>query len=52
MTARGQRYVSAGLPGTGLSVRQYSAVNSTPKFSFWPVEIGAAILALLLAAVR
>jgi hypothetical protein len=25
MTARGQNYVSAGLPGTGLSVRQYAA---------------------------
>jgi hypothetical protein len=41
--------VSAGLAGTGLSVRQYSPVNSTPKLSFWPLVIGAAILALLLA---
>ena len=49
VTARGQRYVSAGLPGTGLSVRQYSAVNSTPKLSFWPLAIGVAILAVLLA---
>jgi hypothetical protein len=24
VTARGQKYVSAGLPGTGLSVRQYA----------------------------
>ena len=47
VTARGQRYVSASLPGTGLSVRQYSPVNSTPKLSFWPLAIGAAILALL-----
>jgi hypothetical protein len=53
VTARGQRYVSAGLPGTGLSVRQYSPVNSSPKLSFWPLAIGAAILAGLLAvAVR
>ena len=53
MTARGQRYVSAGLPGTGLSVRQYSPVNSTPKLSFWPLAIDVAILAVLLAlAVR
>jgi Protein of unknown function (DUF4236) len=27
VTPRGQRYVSAGLPGTGLSVRQYSPMN-------------------------
>lgn len=53
VTARGQRYVSAGLPGTGFSVRQYSPVNSSPKLSFWPLAIAAAILALLLAlAVR
>ena len=53
VTARGQRYVSAGLPGTGLSVRQYSPVNSTPKLRFWPLAIGAAILVVLLAvAVR
>ena len=53
VTARGQRYVSAGLPGTDLSVRQYSPVNSSPKLSFWPLAIGAAILAVLLAvAVR
>ena len=49
VTARGQRYVSAGLPGTGLSVRQYTPVNSSPKLSFWPLAIGAAILAVLLA---
>ena len=49
VTARGQRYVSAGLPGTGLSVRQYSPVNSTPKLSFWPLAIAAAVLAALLA---
>ena len=49
VTARRQRYVSAGLPGTGLSVRQYSPVqNSTPKLRFWPVAIAAAILAVLL----
>jgi hypothetical protein len=53
VSARGQRYVSAGLPGTGLSVRQYSPVNSSPKLSFWPLAIGSAILAVLLAvAVR
>ena len=53
VTARGQRYVSAGLPGTGLSVRQYGPVNSAPKLSFWPLAIAAAILAVLLAvAVR
>ena len=49
VTARGQRYVSAGLPGTGLSVRQYSPVTSSPKLSFWPLAIAAAILAVLLA---
>jgi hypothetical protein len=49
VTARGQRYVSSGLPGTGLSVRQYSPVNSSPKLSFWPLAIAAAILAVLLA---
>jgi hypothetical protein len=49
VTARGQRYVSAGLPGTGLSVRQYSAVNSTPKLSFGPLVLAAAVLAVLLA---
>jgi hypothetical protein len=53
VTARGQRYVSAGLPGMGLSVRQYSPMNSTPRLSFWPLAIGIAILAVLLAvAVR
>jgi hypothetical protein len=53
VTAREQRYVSAGLAGTRLSVRQYSPVNSSPKLSFWPLAIAAAILALLLAvAVR
>jgi hypothetical protein len=53
VTARGQRYVSTGLPGTGLSVRQYSPVNSTPKLSFWPLAIAGVILAVLLAlAVR
>jgi hypothetical protein len=49
LTARGQRYVSAGVPGTGLSVRQYSPVNSSPRLSFLPLAIGAAILAVLLA---
>jgi len=53
VTARGQRYVSAGLPGTGLSVQQYGSVNSSPKLSFWPLAIGVAILAgLLVVAVR
>jgi hypothetical protein len=49
VTARGQRYVSTGLPGTGLSMRQYSPVNSTPRLSFWPVAIAAAVLAVLSA---
>jgi hypothetical protein len=49
VTARGQRYMSAGLPGTGLSVRQYSPVNSTPKLSFWPLAVAGTILVLLLA---
>jgi len=49
VTARGQRYVSAGLPGTGLSVRQYSPVqNSTPKLRLLPLVIGVAILSVLL----
>ena len=53
MPARGQRYVSAVLPPTGLSVRQYSPVNNAPRLSFWPLAIAAAILAVLLAvAVR
>ena len=50
VTSRGQRYVSAGLPGTGLSVRQYSPIqHSTPKLSFWPLVIAAAVLAVLLS---
>ncbi len=49
VNARGQRYVSAGLPGTGLSVRQYSPVNRSPRLSFWPLAMAAAILAVLLA---
>ena len=49
VTARGQRYVSAGLPGTGLSVRQYSPVNSTPRLSFWPLAFALAVLAVLFA---
>jgi hypothetical protein len=49
VTARGQRYVSAGLPGTGLSVRQYSPVqDSTPKLRLLPLVIGVAILSVLL----
>jgi hypothetical protein len=59
MTAKGQKYVSAGLPGTGLSVRQYGPVTrvgagpSSPRFNPWPLAIGAVILAgLLLAAWR
>jgi hypothetical protein len=45
---------AAGLPDTGLSVRQYGPVqHSTPRLSFWPLAIAAAILAVLLAvAVR
>jgi hypothetical protein len=39
----------AGFPCTGVSVRQYSPVNSTPKLSFWPLAIAAAVLAVLLA---
>ena len=49
VTARGQRYVSAGLPGTGLSERQYSPVNSTPKLSFWPLAVAGAVFSVLLA---
>jgi hypothetical protein len=48
VTARGQRYVSAGLPGTGLSVRQYSPVSSSPKLSFCPVAIALVVFAVLL----
>jgi hypothetical protein len=52
VTARGQRYVSAGLPGTGLSVRQYSPVqNSTPKLSFSPLVIALVVFAVLLLLV-
>ena len=52
VTARGQRYVSAGLPGTGLSVRQYSSVqNSTPKLSFSPLVIALVVFAVLLLLV-
>ena len=50
VTGSGQRYFSAGLPGTGLSVRQYSPVqNSTPRLSFWPLAIAVAAFAVLLA---
>jgi len=53
VTARGQRYVSAGVPGAGLSVRRYGPANASPRLSFWPLAIAAAILAVLLAvAVR
>ncbi len=52
MTARGQKYVSAELPGTGLSVRQYSPMSSlqrdsTPRMGFWPLVIAAIIRARL-----
>jgi hypothetical protein len=52
MTARGQKYVSAGLPGTGLSVRQYApmAVHSTPRINIVPVVIAVVILAVLVLA--
>ena len=50
VTARGQKYVSAGLPGTGLSVRQYGPVqHSTPRLSFWPLAIAVGFLAILFA---
>jgi hypothetical protein len=39
------------IPGTVLNMRQYSPVDSTPRLSFWPLAIAAAILALLLAFV-
>jgi hypothetical protein len=57
VTARGQKYVSAGIPGTGLSVRQYApsvhrqpAIRSTsqPAFSHG-VWIAFLVLAVLLA---
>jgi hypothetical protein len=31
VTARGQKDVSAGLPGTGLSVRQYSPMSTSQR---------------------
>ena len=40
--------MSAGLPGTGLSVRQYSPVSSSPKLSFCPVAIALVVFAVLL----
>ena len=54
-TARGQTYVSAGLPGTGLSVRQYALAarigggtsTSRPAFSHG-VWIAFVVLAVLL----
>jgi Protein of unknown function (DUF4236) len=56
MTARGQKYVSAGLPGTGLSVRQYTpaarigAGTSSPRPAFsHGVWIAFIVLAVLLA---
>jgi hypothetical protein len=57
VTAKGQKYVSAGLPGSGLGVRQYApkASGSTAAAGFnpWPLAVGAVILAgLLLAAWR
>jgi hypothetical protein len=60
VTARGQKYVSAGLPGTGLSVRQYAPAarigsgSSTPRMSLWPLVMAAVMLGLLLlvAAMR
>jgi hypothetical protein len=58
VTAGGQKYVSAGLPGTGLSVRQYSPISSlqrdsTPRMNVVPLVIAVVILAgLLLASIR
>ncbi len=56
MTARGQKYLSAGIPGTGLSVRQYMPAGrigsgpstSRPAFSHG-VWIAFIVLAVLLA---
>lgn len=62
VTARGQRYVSAGIPGSGLRVRQYSPAKPnvstlaplhSPRLRIWPLAISLIILAvLLLAAMR
>jgi hypothetical protein len=60
MTARGQKYVSAGLPGTGLSVRHYAPKQigidggtQSPRMNIMPVVIAVVVLAvLLLAALR
>jgi hypothetical protein len=54
MTARSQKYVSAGIQETGLSVRQYSPMStpqrdSTPGMNFVPVVIAIVILAVLVA---
>jgi Protein of unknown function (DUF4236) len=59
-TARRQNYVSAGIAGTGLSVRQYAPASrtwlqhhSTPRMSVWPLVMAIVMLAgLLLAAMR
>ena len=49
VTARGQRYMSAGLPGTGLSVRQYSPMRSSPRLNTVPLLIAIVTLVVLLA---
>jgi hypothetical protein len=49
MTARGQKYVSAGIPGTGLSVRQYSPMPSSPRLNTAPLLIAIVTLVVLLA---
>ena len=58
MTARGQKYVSAGIPGTGLSVRQYapmtSASSASPRPAFshgvWIAFVVLAVLLLIVMA--
>ena len=62
VTAHGQAYQSASIPGTGISMRRNlgparpagnSTPQSTPRLSWWPLAIGAVILAgLLLAALK
>jgi Protein of unknown function (DUF4236) len=45
VTARGQKYVSVGLPGTGLSVRQYAPIArigpsaNVPRLNIMPVML-------------
>jgi hypothetical protein len=60
--ARGRRYASAGIPGTGLSVRQYSPAAriggglSTPRPAFshglWIAGLVLAVLLAIAAATR